>query len=154
MPVNKNLITLVPALGSDFEELLSLRIAAMRESLERIDRFDPIRARERFQSGFSALNTRHVLVDQVRVGFVVVKSEDDYILLDHLYIHPDYQSAGIGSAVVGNVIQEADAAGLPLHVCALRDSDANRFYQKHGFIFNAEEEWDIHCVRPPSIKTD
>ncbi len=41
-------IALTTAKPEDFEALAALRIEAMRESLERIGRFDPARARERF----------------------------------------------------------------------------------------------------------
>ncbi|MEM4990520.1 GNAT family N-acetyltransferase [Collimonas sp. H4R21] len=141
-------VTLVQAAEIDFEELVALRIDAMRESLERIGRFDPIRARERFRAGFSALHTRHVVADGRRLGFVVVKPANGQLLLDHLYIRPGNQGKGIGAAVLAQVFKEADALSLPLRVGALRGSDANRFYQRHGFEFLAEEEWDIYYLRP------
>jgi GNAT superfamily N-acetyltransferase len=141
-------VTLVQAAEMDFEELVALRIDAMRESLERIGRFDPIRARERFRAGFSALHTRHVVADGRRLGFVVVKPANGQLLLDHLYIRPGNQGKGIGAAVLAQVFKEADALSLPLRVGALRGSDANRFYQRHGFEFLAEEEWDIYYLRP------
>jgi GNAT superfamily N-acetyltransferase len=142
-------ITLVQAVETDFEELVAIRIAAMRESLERIGRFDPVRARERFRSGFSAIYTRHITFEGLQVGFVVVKPVEDQLLLDHLYIHPSHQGQGIGAAVLAQVFQEADALAKPLRVGALRGSDANRFYQRNGFEFLAEEEWDIYYLRPP-----
>jgi GNAT superfamily N-acetyltransferase len=141
-------VTLVQAAEIDFEELVALRIDAMRESLERIGRFDPIRARERFRAGFSSLHTRHVVADGRRLGFVVVKPANGQLLLDHLYIRPGNQGKGIGAAVLAQVFKEADALSLPLRVGALRGSDANRFYQRHGFEFLAEEEWDIYYLRP------
>lgn len=146
---NPSLVTLLPAVEGDFEELVALRIAAMRESLERIGRFDPVRARERFRSGFTPAYTRHVMVDGQRVGFVVVKPDQDQLLLDHLYIDPKYQGKGIGAAVLAQVFKEADALSLPMRVGSLRESEANRFYQRHGFAFVAEEEWDIHYIRSP-----
>lgn len=142
------LITLIPAIETDFEELVTLRIAAMRESLERVGRFDPLRARERFRSGFSADHTRHICVEDQRLGFVVVKPAQDQLLLDHLYIRPGHQGRGIGAAVLAQIFKEADAQGLPVRVGALRGSDANRFYQRHGFEPLAEEEWDIYYLRP------
>ncbi|WP_211443578.1 GNAT family N-acetyltransferase [Collimonas humicola] len=142
------LITLIQAVETDFEELVALRIAAMRESLERIGRFDPVRARERFRSGFSANDTRHISADGQRLGFVVVKPGQDQLLLDHLYIRPGHQGQGIGAAVLAQIFKEADALALPLRVGALRGSDANRFYQRHGFELLAEEEWDIYYLRP------
>lgn len=142
------LVTLVQAVETDFEELVALRIAAMRESLERVGRFDPLRARERFRSAFSATHTRHIVCEQQRVGFVVVKPVENQLLLDHLYILPARQGHGIGAAVLARIFKEADVLALPLRVGALRGSDANRFYQRHGFEFLAEEEWDIYYLRP------
>jgi len=146
---NPPLLTLLPAVEGDFEELVALRIAAMRESLERIGRFDPVRARERFRSGFTPAYTRHVMVDGQRVGFVVVKPGQNQLLLDHLYIDPDHQGKGIGAAVLEQVFKEANELSLPMRVGALRESEANRFYQRHGFAFVAEEEWDIYYIRSP-----
>jgi len=145
---NTPLVILAQAAETDFEELVALRIDAMRESLERIGRFDPIRARERFRSSFSAMHTRHVVADGRRLGFVVVKPANGQLLLDHLYIRPGNQGKGIGAAVLAQVFKEADALSLPMRVGALRGSDANRFYQRHGFEFLAEEEWDIYYLRP------
>ena len=142
------LVTLVQAVESDFEELVALRIAAMRESLERVGRFDPVRARERFRASFSAPHTRHVIVNGLKVGFVAIKPAPDQLLLDHLYISPGNQGQGIGAAVLTQIFKEADDQSMPLRVGALRGSDSNRFYQRNGFEFLAEEEWDIYYLRP------
>ena len=49
------------------------------------------------------------------------------------------------------VFAQADAAQLPLELCALKGSDANRFYLRHGFVKTGEGEWDIDYLRmPPS----
>jgi hypothetical protein len=53
-------ITFENAVASDAEALAAIRVEAMRESLERIGRFDPQRARERFLSAFSPTHTRHI----------------------------------------------------------------------------------------------
>jgi len=74
-------------------------------------------------------------------------------LLDHLYIHPDHQQHGIGAIVLRQIFAQADAASLTIKVGALRDSDANRFYQRHGFVFVSESEWDIYYVRPAAQQT-
>lgn len=141
-----------PAIDTDFDALVALRIAAMRESLERIGRFDPDRARERFRSGFDPARTRHIVAGDMRVGFVVTKPEASALLLDHLYIHPDHQGQGLGSAVLRMIIAEADELGLPIRLGALRGSDSNRFYQRHGFVQTEEAEWDIYYLRPASAR--
>ncbi len=131
------------------EALVTIRIAAMRESLERIGRFDPQRARERFLAGFDPALTRHVVLDGVRVGFVVVRPRPDGLLLDHLYILPAAQGRGVGAGVMRHVLADADARGATLRVGALRASAANRFYERHGFELERRSEWDDHYVRHP-----
>jgi GNAT superfamily N-acetyltransferase len=140
-------VSFAPALADDFEELLALRVEAMRESLERIRRFDPQRARERFQSSFAPAFTRHVLLGSERVGFVALRPGSGVLLLDHLYLRPAHQGHGLGSAVLARLFAEADAAKLPVRVGALRDSDSNRFYLRHGFVEVEQTEWDIFYVR-------
>lgn len=140
-------VILVPAQQSDSDSLVSIRIEAMRESLERVGRFDPIRARERFISSFGPRNTHHIDVSGKRVGFVVVKHHNNELLLDHLYVIPDAQGSGIGSAVLDHIFKEADAAALPIRVGALKESASNRFYIRHGFRFVESSEFDNYYVR-------
>ena len=139
------LLTVVQA--SEAEELVALRVEAMRESLERVGRFDPARARERFLSGFFPEHTRHIEVGGHRVGFVAVKPGADGLLLDHLYVHPSAQGQGVGSAVLAQVFAEADAKAFSLRVGALRDSASNRFYARHGFVLVEQTEFDNYYVR-------
>ena len=147
MPHAKQFITLYPAAASDFEWLVALRIEAMRESLERIGRFDPLRARERFLSGFSPQHTNHILLGQERVGFLVTRPEEQHLLLDHLYIKPEHQGRGIGSEALQLVIAQAEELQLPVRVGALRDSDSNRFYVRHGFQLVERAEFDNYYLR-------
>jgi len=124
----------------------------MRDSLQRLGRFDPARARARFLDGFEPARTRHVVVDGERVGFVVIKADGDGgLLLDHLYLRPGCQGRGLGTAVLADVFARADARGARVRVGALRGSDANRFYARHGFVRTGESEWDIQYERPPSV---
>lgn len=144
--------TFAPTRAEDLDELVALRIEAMRESLTALGRFDAERARARFASDFDPEATRHFVVDEQRVGFVVVKKKAEGLLLDHLYVHPRAQSRGIGSAVLTRILAEADALGLPLVVGALRGSAANRFYLRHGFAPVGESEWDLYYRREPCLR--
>lgn len=152
MPAVQQLVfSLAPAAPGDLDALVAIRIEAMRESLERVGRFDPVRARKRFASSFSPEHTRHVVTDGERVGFVVVKSHAGELLLDHLYIRPGSQRRGIGAAVLALVFAEADAMALPVRVGALRESASNRFYLRHGFRLVDRGEFDNHYVRPFAV---
>ena len=139
---------LTPTTQEDAEELVALRIAAMRESLERIGRFSPERARARFLDTFDPSQTRHIVVDGQRVGFVMIRPNQEGLYLDHLYIHPDFQNRGLGSQVLKVILAEADKAGQQVKVGALKESASNRFYLAHGFEPAEEGEWDNYYIRP------
>src|SRR5687767_8248527 len=138
---------------ADFDELASLRIAAMRESLERVGRFDPERARERLRATFDPMHTHGIVVGGQRVGFFATRMTEDELWLDHLYIHPSFQGRGLGSAVLAIVADMAEELGRPLLVGALKESRSNDFYQKHGFQFSHEGEWDNYYRRDPSARS-
>ena len=146
------LLSLAAASDEDFEALLSLRMAAMHESLQRLGRFDPQRARERLSRAFEPAHTRHILLGGERVGFVVLlpvpAEQPDHLVLDHLYIAPPSQGRGVGSWAMAQVLAEADRLGLPVRVTAPKHSDANRFYQRHGFELQHSDAWDVHHLRP------
>ncbi|ARP84326.1 hypothetical protein CAL12_02630 [Bordetella genomosp. 8] len=124
----------------------------MRESLERVGRFDPDRARQRLRATYAPHDTVTILRDGHRIGFYTLRPEDGALKLDHLYIVPGHQGAGIGATVLRRVFERADALGLPVRVGALRDSASNRFYQRHGFVETSQDTWDIYYERAPQAR--
>lgn len=149
-PADPAALRFTPASEADFEALLALRIDAMRESLERLGRFDPARARARLRSTFQPACTWTIEHHGTRVGFYAVRPDGDGLRLDHLYLHPTAQRQGLGGQVLRRILQDADRRGLPVTVGALRGSDSNRFYRRHGFVQTGESEWDIEYRRPPA----
>lgn len=144
-----------PAQAIDFEDLLTLRIAAMRESLEAIGRFDLARARSRLAATFKPEHTYWIVAgsrerEPCRIGFYAMQAEADHLMLQHLYLHPSASGRGWGAQVMQRLIDESARAKLPLRVCALRDSRSNGFYTAHGFVRTGEGEWDIEYERPLS----
>lgn len=140
-------VVLCAASNNDLEDLVAIRIEAMRESLERLGRFNPERARERFLSGFDAGSTRRIEVAGKLVGFVVLKDHQSELLLDHLYVIPAAQGTGIGAKVLKQVFKEADEIGRPIRVGALKESASNRFYTRHGFVLVESGEFDHYYLR-------
>ena len=155
---NEPRLAFAPVTAADFDSLAELRVAAMRASLEHLGRFDPVRARERLRNSFYPEHTHRILCDGVPVGFYTFRPVPEGLRLEHLYIHPDAQSRGIGGRVLEKLLATADAQNLSVHVGALRDSASNRFYARHGFTRIGESEWDITyrrasaSSRAPSLK--
>lgn len=138
-----------PATEDDFESLLDLRLRTMRAHLERIGRFDPVRARQRFRRGFSPAYTRLILADGGVAGCVTLKPVPTGLEIEHFYIEPALQGAGLGSGVLRRLLADADACGLPVTIGVLKQSPAARFYQRQGFVYSHDGPFDDYFVRAP-----
>jgi len=130
---------LAPVADTDFEDMLTLRMAALRESLERLGRFNPDVARARLKSQFRPEWMQHLVVDGERVGYFTVEPREGELRLHHLYLLPKAQGQGLGAWVLDRM----KAQGLPITLAALRESRANDFYRRHGFQVVEEQEFDI-----------
>lgn len=139
-------LSLQPVDSSDFEAMLALRTDAMRPSLERVGRFDPVRSRQRLEAGFVLPYMHHIVLDgEVRIGFVTLKPEGtDALRLDHLYLRTGFQGLGVGEWVLEWAKTQARDQQRDIALTALAKSDANRFYLRHGFVFEGEEGVDLH----------
>jgi ribosomal protein S18 acetylase RimI-like enzyme len=102
------------------------------------------------------LPTREVWVaagdDDRALGFAALGDDE----LEQLYVHPDAQSRGLGSALLDRA-KERRPQGLQLWVFQ-RNEGARRFYERHGFELvretdgagNEEREPDaLYAWRPP-----
>jgi GNAT superfamily N-acetyltransferase len=150
MPKNPDTVPLkfAPVTANDFEALHAIRTAAMRPSLEPLGRDNPPRSRQRLRDSFYPEPTWFIILSGEKVGFYTLRPEEDFLKLFHLYVLPSHQSTGIGKTALTRVMAIADAAATPIHLTALRGSAANRFYQRHGFTIQDQDDWDIHYQRP------
>lgn len=127
---------------TDAETLADIRSEAMQPSLEAIGRFHPVRVRERFLSTFAPGETQLILHESELVGFFVVRTRQDHLLLDHLYLKVSAQGLGLGKRVMRHVQDSASEANKPIKLKALRGSAANGFYESLGFILVAQDSFD------------
>lgn len=132
-----------PVQAEDFEALARLRAEALRDSLERLGRFSEEGSRERLAAQFQPEAMRHICWGRERVGLItVIRGETEWVL-QHLYISPRHQGQGIGAWALDRLKLEAAEARVPIRLSALKQSDANRFYLRHGFEPVGESPFDI-----------
>jgi GNAT superfamily N-acetyltransferase len=139
-----------PAAEADFEPLLAIRVEVMREHLERVFRFSPERARQFFRDAFDQPGMRLILVEGERAGCVAFRVAEQDIQIDSFYLARRLHKGGLGAAILGVLLAEADALGLPVKLGVLHGSPANRFYERHGFAKIGEDEVESYYERPLS----
>ena len=122
----------------------------MNPQLERIGRFDAARSAARFAREFRPGQTRLILADGVFAGCVTVHAEPDAWVIEHFYLAPEFQGAGLGGAVLERLLAEVDEAQAAVRLSVLIESPANRFYPRFGFAETHREAFDIYYRRPPN----
>ena len=113
----------------------------------------PFRPRARAQparAAFPPEYTGAIELEGKRVGFYALRPDGDGLRLDHLYLHRRPRPGAW--AALRRLLAQADAQACRC-AAALRGSDSNRFYQRHGFVQIEESEWDIEYLRPAQAKT-
>jgi len=128
------------ALPGQEHEFADLRARAMFKSLSAINRYDDTKVRNRLLESYQIENTKSVYFQNKLVGFYSIEKQNGYMNLKHFYLEPTVCGQGIGTKVMEMIKKEC--AGIPLRLNALKESEANSFYLKNGFVKTHEEEFD------------
>jgi len=141
-----------PAKAEDLSALTELRLTVMAESFNRIGRFNPERARVWFAETYRPETTRLIKVDGEMAGCVAFYEVEPGVLkLEHFYLDPRWQGRGLGTAILDGLLAEADAAGARVILTVLRQSDAQRLYDRRGFVVTGHDDLDVYMERPARV---
>ena len=138
-------ISLRPALESDIDFLVDLRNATMRDYLEQVGM--PISLDDylnRIQFKFECAQI--ITLDQVPIGLFKAEYQADQNLwyLIQIQIHPGYQNASIGSTLVKNLIEKAQASQSRVGLSVIKTNPAYQLYQRLGFKKISETEYEYN----------
>lgn len=140
-----------PASAADVEAVAELRAVVLRADLERLGRYDDHRVRQRLRDGFAPAHTWVIEVGGAFAGCVALRPADDAHWLEHFYLAPHLQGSGIGSAVLGGLLDQCDRDGIVVRLNVLQGSAARRLYERHGFTVETEDPVDVFMVREPTF---
>lgn len=86
-----------------------------------------------YQEHFPAAAFQIIELDAQPIGRLYVDRRADEIRLIDIALLPEFRGAGIGTALLMELIDEAAAAGKPLRIHVERFNPALRLYQRLGF---------------------
>ena len=137
-----------PATDGGYAFLKHLHHTAMRDVVERTWGWDEADQDRMFDRGFKPQRCQVVVVDGRDAGQLVVDRRPDHLFLQTLYILPEFQGRGLGTAIIQDVLAEANRAGLPVALSVLRLNRARRLYERLGFVATSEDETHFHMRTP------
>jgi ribosomal protein S18 acetylase RimI-like enzyme len=92
------------------------------------------RVQEESREDSSSPNAQVILVSDVAVGVFLVERHSTHIQLEQIYLLPEYQRLGIGTALINSLIAEAEQHRIPIRLRVMAVNPAKRFYEQFGFI--------------------
>ncbi len=143
-------ITLRLCQNSDVERIANLRAIVLRNDLTRLGRFDEEKVRQRFRNAFEPEHTWIIEVDSCFLGCISFKPKADGYLLEHFYIHTNYQCKGVGSQVLKYLLEQKYVKGKYIRLNVLQGSSARGLYERFGFKVESEDLIDVYM----SMKVD
>jgi ribosomal protein S18 acetylase RimI-like enzyme len=100
-----------------------------------------VEQRERHALSFNPSEQDFILQGGEVLGLRALRWRPTDLFLARLYLRPQAQGKGLGSAVLGDLLGQARAAGRSVELQVLKvNGRAQRFYARHGFERVGERE--------------
>jgi ribosomal protein S18 acetylase RimI-like enzyme len=138
------------ATTSDSEFAYQTKKAAFRQYIEQVWGWDEAEQRQLHERRFSSQGFSVIQLSGVDVGIIAIDREPDCLKLNQIFILPEYQGRGIGTACTMQVFEDATASQLPVRLQVLKvNSRAITFFQRMGFKSIAESYNHVQMERLP-----
>jgi N-acetylglutamate synthase-like GNAT family acetyltransferase len=99
---------------------------------------------DQYNSWERDLNTDYhkiIEVERKPIGLFAKSENNSKIVLDLVFILPEYQGSGIGSNILQSLISEAQEASKSLSLKVLKsNAKAKQFYEQKGFLVVKEDD--------------
>lgn len=86
-----------------------------------------------YQEYFTDASFNIILLDNQRIGRLYLDRREDEIRIIDIALLPEYRNAGIGSALLKDILAEATAAGKVVRIHVEKINPALRLYKRLGF---------------------
>ena len=143
-------LSLRKAHANDNEFVFAVKRAAFREYVEQVWGWDDGYQQELHKRRFAAQDVCIIQLREVDIGFLAVSHTSDTLKVNQLFILPEYQGRGIGSACMTRIIDDANLEQKPVVLQVLKvNTRGIAFYQRLGFTIVGESPTHIQMEKSP-----
>ena len=137
---------------SDSEFIFTVKKAAFREYVERVWGWDDNYQRKLHDERFAAQNVCIIQWCEVDVGFLAISHTSGMLKVDQLFILPEHQGRGIGSACMTRIVDDAGLEQKPVMLQVLKvNTRGIAFYQRLGFTIVGESTTHVQMEKLPEL---
>jgi GNAT superfamily N-acetyltransferase len=123
-----------PATARDGVFLWALHNATLKDYVTQTWGWDDQVQRRMFDERFDPARIEILVCEGQDVGALAVEQRPDELWLAELQIAPAWQGRGLGTAILRDLIDEANARGVPVGLRVLRVNPARALYERLGFV--------------------
>lgn len=135
--------TLRPVTEADYDYIYLLNSTTMRPYVEPIWGWDEEVQRSAFARRWNPDNQQIIIVEGRNAGRITLNETDELIYIAQINLLPEFQSKGMGSAVIESVKADAARKGKLVELRVLKTNpNAQRLYERLGF--TVFDESDTH----------
>lgn len=133
--------TLRPATQADYEPLRLIHRAGFYDVVDQVWGWDDEYQIQRWANYMADVVVDVIEVDGEIAGFLDLTKHEDHWYVTNIVIAPEQQRKGIGTAVLQDIIAQAQAAEVPLRLQVMMlNPQARALYERLGFAVNGETE--------------
>jgi len=143
-------VSLRPAVLTDMNFLWEVHCNAMKPYVSELFGWNEDFQKRYFEEHYNPEKTSIILVDETQVGMIRIDESPLGYMLTNLEILKEYQGQGVGRMLIRDLIQKADANGLPVTLKVLRNNPAKTLYELMGFRTISETETHF-CMRKENL---
>ena len=133
---------------SDSEFVFTVKKAAFGEYVEQVWGWDDDYQRELHNRRFVSQDLRIIQFRGTDVGFMATSSTPDTLKVNQLFILPEYQGKGIGSACMMRIVDDATLEGKSVALQVLKvNTRGTAFYQRLGFLIIGESSTHLQMKK-------
>jgi GNAT superfamily N-acetyltransferase len=136
-------IHLRPATQEDGPFLYHVVKTTMQEYVAQTWGWDEAWQQTYFWAHFDPTDRQIIVRDGQDIGVLTVEEHADALEIDQIYVLPEHQGQGIGTALIRSVLQRGVELDLPVRLRVLQVNPARRLYERLGFV--ATGETDTRC---------
>ena len=132
-------LSLRKAQTCDSEFVFTVKKAAFREYVEQVWGWDDNYQQELHHNRFLSQDIQIIQFRGIDVGFLATSHTSDPLKVNQLFILPEYQGKGIGSACMTRIVDNASLEGKSVALQVLKiNTRGIAFYQRLGFTIVCE----------------
>ena len=136
------------AIDSDF--VFAVKKKAFHEYVEQSGGWDESHQSELHNTRFASHDFRIIGFRGTDVGYFATSNTSEMVKLHQLFILPEYQGRGIGSACMTRIVDEANLKHKVVMLQVLKiNTGAIAFYQRLGFVIADDDSRHIRMEKLP-----